>query len=55
MLSWIFTRKRIWRSKDFDLPVTFIKKVGTANGIEYAQVEYDGSTSFVPSNELFRK
>ena len=50
-----FTKKRIWKSKDFDLPVTFIKKVGSANGVEYAQVEYEGKISFVPYKELFRK
>lgn len=55
MLGWLFSRKRIWKNKDFDLPVTFIKKVGSANGVEYAEVEFEGKTSFVPYKELFRK
>jgi hypothetical protein len=45
-------RQYVWRSKDYDIPVKFIKVVGSYNSIEYAQVEYEGNSSFVPLNEL---
>ena len=55
MFDWIFTKERIWKNKDFDIPVTLIKRVGSANGVEYAEVQFEGKTSFVPYKELFRK
>jgi len=45
-------RQYVWRSKEYDIPVKFIKIVGSWNSIEYAQVEYEGNSSFVPLNEL---
>lgn len=45
-------RQYVWRSKDYDIPVKFIKVVGSYNNIEYAQVEYEGNSSFVPVKEL---
>jgi hypothetical protein len=54
MLSYLFTRKRIWKSKDYDIPVIFIRKVGCVNGVEYAEVEFEGKTSFVPFKELYK-
>lgn len=44
--------KYVWRNKDHDIPVIFIEVAGVANGVEYAQVEYEGVQSFVPMNEL---
>ena len=46
-------RQYVWRSKDYDIPVTFIKIAGSKDGVEYAQVEYEGNSSFVPVKELF--
>jgi hypothetical protein len=46
-------RHYVWRNKDYDIPVTFIKIAGSKNGVEYAQVEYEGNTSYVPAKELF--
>lgn len=48
-------RQYVWRNKDHDIPVKFIKVAGAMNGVEYAQVEYEGNTSFVPLKELIRK
>jgi hypothetical protein len=53
MFGWLFSKKRVWRNKDYDIPVTFICKVGKVNGVVYAQVEFEGKTSFVPYKELY--
>lgn len=43
----------VWRTNDSDFPVTFIKVAGSANGVEYAEVEYQGgSRTYVPRHEL---
>jgi hypothetical protein len=49
----LFNRQCVWHSKDYDILVKFIKVAGIKDGVEYAQVEYEGNTSFVPLNELF--
>ena len=45
-------RQYVWRSKDYDIPVNFIKVAGSKDGVEYAQVEFEGNTSFVPVSEI---
>ena len=54
MLAWLFSKKRIWKNKDYDIPVTFIRKAGCVDGVEYAEVEFEGKVSFVPYKELHR-
>lgn len=45
----------IWRNKDYDIPVEFIRVAGESNGRKYALVSLDGRNSYVPADELVRK
>lgn len=55
-LMFTFFRPRrktlVWRTETSDFPVTFIKVAGSAKGVEYAEVEYQGSRTYVPRHEL---
>lgn len=55
VFEWLYPTKYVWRNRDYDIPVTFIKIVGSKDGVEYAEVQYEGQTSFVPMKELVRK
>ena len=55
MIRFLFGRRKcVWRNKDHDIPVTFIRVAGSKDGVKYAEVEYEGKTSFVPLKELYR-
>lgn len=46
--------KYVWRNKDHDIPVEFVTLAGVMNGVVYAEVKYEGRTSYVPRDELHR-
>jgi hypothetical protein len=44
-----------WVTKDQDFPVEFISIAGEAGGARFAEVLYEGKTSYVPYEELVWK
>lgn len=52
LFSRVQPRQHYWCNQDNDIPVTFVRVAGEFAGVKFAEVQYDGKTSYVPLNEI---